>query len=110
MHVVDEEIKQLLRDGVQPRELVRAQNTFRARFLDNLESDLGKAMQLNSYNYFAGTPDYVQEDAARYDRVTAADVQRVARAYVGAPKVILTIVPEGKKELMVKSGGAQWTP
>jgi zinc protease len=68
-----------------------------------LASVLGKAMQLSSYNYFAGTPDYVQEDAARYDRVTAADVQRVARTYIGVSKVILTVVPEGKKDLMVKA-------
>jgi zinc protease len=103
MRIVDEEIMRLMRDGVEARELARAQNTFRARFLDDLASVLGKAMQLNSYNYLVGTPDYVQQDAARYDRVTAADVQRVARTYLGRPKVILTVVPEGKKELMVKA-------
>jgi len=103
MRMVDEEIARLIRDGVDSRELARAQNTFRARFLDDLASVLGKAMQLSSYNYYAGTPDYVQEDAARYDRATAADVQRVARTYVGAPKVILTVVPEGKKDLAVKT-------
>jgi zinc protease len=103
MRTVDEEIARLVRDGVEARELARAQNTFRARFLDELASVLGKAMQLSSYNYFAGTPDYVREDAARYDRVTAADVQRVARQYIGAPKVVLTVVPEGKKEMMVRA-------
>jgi zinc protease len=102
MRMVDEEIRRLIRDGVEPRELARAQNSFRARFLDDLASVLGKASQLSAYNYFAGTPDYVQEDAARYNRVTAADVQRVARTYVGMSKVILTVVPEGKAELMVK--------
>ncbi len=109
MTVVDEEIKRLLRDGVQPRELARAQNTFRVRFLDDLASVFGKATQLSYYNYFVGTPDYVQQDAARYDRVTTADVQRVASAYLGLPRVILTIVPEGKKDLMVKSRGTTWT-
>jgi zinc protease len=109
MAVVDEEIKRLFRDGVQPRELARAQNTFRVRFLDDLASVFGKATQLSYYNYFVGTPDYVQQDAARYDRVTTADVQRVASAYLGLPRVILTIVPEGKKDLMVKSRGTTWT-
>jgi zinc protease len=110
MGMVDEEIRRLIRDGIEARELARAQNTFRARFLDDLASVLGKASQLSSYNYFAGTPDYVQEDAARYDRVTAADVQRVARTYIGAPKVILTVVPEGRKELMVKVGPMRVSP
>jgi zinc protease len=103
MAVVDEEVNRLLRDGVEARELARAQNTFRVRFLDDLASVFGKATQLSYYNYFVGTPDYVQQDAGRYDRVTTADVQRVARTYLGLPKVILTVVPEGKKDLMVKA-------
>jgi zinc protease len=84
---------------------VRAQNSFRAQFLDRLASVLGKAEALNSYNYFAGTPDFVQQDAARYDRVTAADVQRAAKTYLGKPKVVLTVVPEGKRELMLSANG-----
>ena len=103
MRMVDEEIAKIIRDGVTPRELARAQNSFRMRFLDDLASVFGKVMQVSSYNYYAGTPDYVQEDAARYDRVTADDIRRVASTYLGAPKVILTVVPEGKKELMVKA-------
>jgi zinc protease len=102
MGFVDEEVSRLARDGITPRELARAQNTFRVRFLDDLASVFGKASQLSSYNYFVGTPDYVQEDARRYDRVTAADVQRVAKSYLGKRKVILTVVPEGKTDLMVK--------
>ena len=60
---------------------------------------------LNSYNYFIGNPDYVQQDAARYDRVTAADVQRVAKAYLGRHKIVLTVVPEGKKGMMLSASG-----
>jgi predicted Zn-dependent peptidase len=48
----------------------------------------------------------VQQDFARYERVTAADVQRVAASYLQRPKVVLTVVPEGKQELKV-SGGAR---
>lgn len=102
MGIVDEEIERLMRDGIGPRELARAQNTFRVRFLDDLASVLGKASQLSSYNYLVGTPDYVREDAGRYDRVTVADVQRVAKSYLALPKVVLTVVPEGRTDLMVK--------
>ena len=98
------EIQRVIDAGITPRELARAQNTIRARFLDRLASVLGKADQLESYNYVAGTPDYVQQDAERYDRVTAADVQRVARTYLAAPRVVLTVVPEGKKDMMVTVG------
>jgi zinc protease len=103
--LVNEELRKLTAQGITERELARAQNTYRAQFLDRLASVNGKADQLNFYDYFAGTPDYVRQDAARYTAVTAADVQRVARDYLGKPKVVLTVVPEGKTELMVKEMG-----
>ncbi len=106
--LVQAEIAGIINNGITQRELVRAQNSFRAQFLDRIASVLGKADALNSYNYFAGTPDYVQQDAARYDKVTVADVQRVATTYLGKPKIVLTVVPEGKRELMLSAvGGAK---
>jgi zinc protease len=104
--LLEEELNKIIARGVKAEEMTRAQNTIRANFLDRLASVLGKAYQLNLYNYFAGSPDYVRQDAARYDAVTAADVQRVAATYLGRKKVVLTIVPEGQAELKV-SGGAQ---
>ena len=101
-----EEIGKIARDGVTPRELARSLNSRRASFLDQLASVLNKADRLASYDYNAGTPDYAQQDFARYERVTAADVQRAASAYLGKPKVVLTVVPEGRRQLMV-SGGAR---
>jgi zinc protease len=103
--LVSEEVDKIIKDGITPRELARALNTRRAAFLDRIASVLGKSDRLAEYNYFAGTPDYIQKDAARYDRVTAADVQRVATRYLTKPKVVLTVVPQGQTQLMV-SGGA----
>jgi zinc protease len=103
--VLDEELNRIARDGPETRELQRAQNSIAANFIRRLEGVLGKAEQLNYYNYFAGSPDFVQRDAERYARVTVADVQRVARYLQGA-KVVLTVVPEGQQELMV-GGGAR---
>jgi len=52
-----------------------------------------------------GTPDYFQRDLDRYLKVTPADVQRLARAYlVGAHRVVLSVVPQGKPELAVPQG------
>jgi len=99
--LVNEELQKLMTEGITARELARAQNSTRAQFLDRLASDLGKADQLNYYNYFVGTPDYARQDAARYDRVTLADVKRVTALYLGKPRVTLTVVPEGKRDLMV---------
>jgi zinc protease len=103
--IVKTEIASVISNGIAPRELQRAQNLYKASFLNRLASNLGKAEVLNSYNYFIGNPDFVQQDAARYERVTAADVQRVAKTYLGRPKIVLTVVPEGKKEMMLTAGG-----
>jgi zinc protease len=104
--LVAEEIGKVARDGVTARELARSLNSRRASFLDQIASVLGKSDRLASYDFHAGTPDYVQQDLARYERVTAADVQRAAASYLSRPKVVLTVVPEGKRQLMV-SGGAK---
>ena len=103
--LVQTEITNVINNGVTPRELRRAQNSYKATFLNRLASVLGKAERLNYYNYIAGNPDFVQQDAARYERVTAGDVQRVAKTYLGRPKIVLTVVPEGKKEMMLTASG-----
>jgi zinc protease len=98
-------IQQIANEGITERELTQVKNGVRARLLDQMSSVLGKADQLNMYNYYAGTPDYLAQDIARYERMTTADVQRVARQYIaGKPKVVLTVVPQGKKELAVTGG------
>jgi zinc protease len=101
------EIERVALEGITQRELERAQNSLRASFLNGLASVLGKSDQLNFYDYFVGTPDYVQQDAARYDAVTLDDVKRVAAEYLGRPRVVLTVVPEGNRELMVTAGAEE---
>jgi zinc protease len=63
--LVTEEVDKIIKDGITPRELARALNTRRAAFLDRIASVLGKSDRLAEYNYFAGTPDYIQKDAGR---------------------------------------------
>jgi zinc protease len=107
---IDEEIAKVVREGVTPRELERAQNSIRARFLDQLASVNDKADLLNSYNYLVGEPDWARQDAARFDRVTAEDVRRVAEQYLQkAGRVTLTVVPQGKTDMKV-TAGAGGTP
>jgi zinc protease len=103
--VIDEEIRNLADQGPTAREVQRVQNQTEAQFLDNMETDLGKADQLNYYDYFVGTPDYFQQDLERYRRVSPADVQRVARQYLAqASRVVVSVVPQGKTEQAVTEG------
>jgi zinc protease len=100
---IDTELKRIMNDGPTARELEQAQNATESSFLNRLEQVGSKADQLNSYYYFVGTPDYFQQDLARYRAVTAADVQRVARQYLSGKRVILSIVPQGKTEMAIKA-------
>ncbi len=99
-------IAKIAAEGVTDRELTRVKNGNRASLLDELSSVLGKADRLSYYSYFAGTPEWIEQDLARYERLTSADVQRVAKQYLLAqPKIVLTVVPDGKKELALTAGG-----
>ncbi len=99
--IVRTELANVEQEGITARELARVQNSTRSSFLAQLASDYATGDLLNAYNYFVGTPNYVQQDAARYDAVTRVDVQRVARTYLEKPKVVLTVVPEGQASMMV---------
>jgi zinc protease len=99
----DAELERIGRDGITARELERVQNAVRARMLDDLSSVLGKAERLNYYNYMAGTPDYLARDMAQWEALTSDQVARAARS-LRQGKVVLTIVPQGQRELAVTEG------
>jgi len=88
------EVQRVIDTGVTDAELVRAKNVQRTGMLDRLAGVTERSDALAYYDYVAGTPDYIAQDFARYEHVTLADIQRVARTYLGAHKVVLTIVPE----------------
>ena len=104
-HIIDRELARLVAEGPTTRELDQAKNALEADQLRSLENVLAKADQLNYYYYFTGNPDYLAQDLAHMRAVTAADVQRVARQYLEAPRVTLSVVPEGKKELAATRPG-----
>jgi zinc protease len=103
--VVDAELARLAEQGPTARELEQAKNSNEKDYLNALERVGTKANLLNEYYYFIGRPDGVQWDLDRYRAVTAADVQRVVRQYLLAPKAVLSIVPQGKKEMAVTAAG-----
>jgi zinc protease len=98
---IDAELHRLMTEGPTAREMEQAQNSIESDFLNGLEQISSKADRLDSYFYFTGTPNYFQQDLARYHAVTAQDIQRVARQYLGAHRVVLSVVPQGKTEMAV---------
>ncbi len=106
--LVDEEIAKLQAAPPSERETVRFQNRTEASFFDRLESVGGmggKADQLNLYYFRTGTPDFFEEDLARYRALAPNDLQAAAARYLGAGRVLVSVVPEGKRELAVPEVG-----
>ncbi len=69
-------------------------------FYDNLQSALGKAIQLGQYNTFTGDPGFINTDLKNIQSVTREDVMRVYQKYIkDRPHVITSIVPKGQADL-----------
>ncbi|NOT09926.1 MAG: insulinase family protein [Gemmatimonadales bacterium] len=103
--IIDAELRRLAEEGPTQRELDQAKNTTESSFLSALESTSRKADQLNAYYYRNGNPDGFQADLDRFRAVTAEDIKRVVRTYLLAPKAMLSVVPQGKRELAARAGG-----
>jgi zinc protease len=93
---VDAELAALRDFGPSDREVERARNTIETAMLTSIEKlgGNGLANQINQYNQYTGDPGYLPKDIERVRRVTAADVQRVARAYLQQhARAMVTAVP-----------------
>jgi zinc protease len=105
--IIEREIRRLATEPPSDRELDQAKNTIEALFLRRLERVARKADELNGYYSRVGQADYFGTLLARYRAVTPAEIQRVARQYLIQPRVMLSIVPEGRQDLAAKSLEAQ---
>ncbi len=94
--IVNAEIARMKADGPTPAELSRAYNAREASFVYGLQTVGGfggKDDQLNNYATYLNKPGYFEEDLARYRRVTAAEVRRVANEYLTDKRYVLSVVP-----------------
>ncbi len=104
--VIQQEINRVKAEAPSAHELGRAVNQFEASFLDRLENLGGLADQLNGYVAITGNPDYFNEDLARYKAIDPAAVRAMANTWLRDDgRVVLSIVPTGKKELAATKEG-----
>ena len=95
----DSIMARLQRDGPTADEMHRSAAGLEFDFVSALQSNLGKAEMLTSGLVFHGDAAYYKTQYVRLEAVTAADVQRVANRYLTPGRVVLSIVPQGKREL-----------
>jgi zinc protease len=95
-------LDQLKAEGPSPEEIQRATAGIELAFLNGLQSNLGKAIQLADGVGYHTDAGYFRTDYNKSLAVTAADVKRVATTYLTGGRVVLSIVPKGKPELAAK--------
>ncbi|MBE7517518.1 MAG: insulinase family protein [Chloracidobacterium sp.] len=90
---VDKQISEIKAAPPTAEEMERALNGIEAQRIYGLQTVLGKGSRIADYAGFLGRPNNFQQDLDRYRKVTAADVQRVAKAYLNADRLVLAYVP-----------------
>ncbi len=76
------EIEKVKTGPIADWEIEKARNTQRRSYVNGLGSSLQRAVLLGQYALFFDDPNLVNTRADRLAKVTAADVQRVARQYL----------------------------
>jgi len=90
---INAEIERLKNEPPTAEEMTRALTIREASAIYGLQTVLGKGGQLASYAGYLNKPGYFQADIDRYRKVTAADIQRVARQYLTANRLVMSYVP-----------------
>jgi len=100
---VTEALATLADGGPTSDELERSEVQIEAQFVYRLQTVGGfggKSDQLNAYNVFRKDPGYFDEDLARYRAVTPSQMAAaVGQWIVNAPRVALSLVPRGQRQL-----------
>jgi zinc protease len=84
---------------VSDRELEKAKNIRLAEFYREMRTINGRANTIGTYEVFFGDYKKLFDAAKNYSTVTKEDVQRVAKAYLGANnRTVATLIPENTEE------------
>jgi predicted Zn-dependent peptidase len=100
-----DEVAKLQKSPVAARELQKAKNQLAAKFVFGLQEVTGLAYQIGFSWITTGDPASWLDDYEKILAVSAADVQRVAKAYLTPERLTLVAVPPGGQA--GSKGGAQ---
>jgi predicted Zn-dependent peptidase len=94
---IEEEIERVKTGPIADWEMQKARTSARSAFIGSLGSSLSRAILLSEYALFYNDPDLINRRADQIAKVTAADVQRVAREYlVPQNRTVVITNPKGK--------------
>ena len=87
-------------NGISQDDLDRIKAGIEVDFYGDVQSALGKAIQLGEYNVFTGDPGFYKKDIANIQAVSPDDVIRVYNEYIkDKPSIAVSFTPKGQREL-----------
>ncbi len=88
------ELEKVQKEGVSAQEIARARSKLYKQHIDGLDNTLYKAGELATYEAFFGGAEKFTDDLVRFDKITAADLKRVATQYLAkTASVTFDILP-----------------
>ena len=93
-------------NGISQADLDRIKAGIEVDFYGDVQSALGKAIQLGEYNVYTGDPSFYKKDIANIQAVTTKDVMRVYNQYIkDQPTIYVSFVPKGELDLKLDDVG-----
>jgi len=91
---IDEILTELGKETPSPDEVEVARIQYERGFVASLGTLSGRSRQLQSYNHHAGTPDYLQQDIARYMKVNGKGIRKTVKKLLPLDRrVVLHVTP-----------------
>jgi zinc protease len=96
---VQQVIDELLKNGVTEKEIQTALNQKEARVVNMQATVFGKTNALATYFTLTGDPANINTELQRFTGITPTEILADAKQAFAQRKVVLSIVPQGKREL-----------
>ena len=100
--VIDSVVADVKTAPLSANEVQRFKNYNTVQTVTGLQFTFAKGEQLAQGETLDKNPLSFVDDLSKYAAVTPADVQRVAKRYLGQGRVVLSMVPSGKLDMIAK--------
>jgi len=90
--IILEEIKRITQEEVTDEELEKAKDSFLNSWVFNFDSKAKIVRRLMTYEYFGYPPDFLQRIREGVEKVTKADILRVAQKYLRPDELQILVV------------------
>lgn len=100
---VFEAFKLFEEEGITEQTLEKHKAGLETSFYNGMSSVMSKAFQLASYNEYAGSPGFAEQDIANIQAVTIGEILAVYEKYIkDKPYLATSFVPKGQSDLVAE--------